>query len=92
MNVISACIYNDVTDLSNMTPRAIGLQAGLSRHQTKIYSTRSLQNALLINLGDQKGYELIEVVRDRSKYSYDERDEFEEWIDTKCDYVIENPL
>jgi hypothetical protein len=59
VNVISACIYNDITDLSNMTQRAIGLQAGLSWHQTKRYSTRSLQKALLINLGDQKGYELI---------------------------------
>jgi hypothetical protein len=53
----------------DMTACMIGKQVGLSPGKIRRYSLKSLEKALLVTSGDKKGYELIEIDQDRTKYS-----------------------
>jgi hypothetical protein len=88
--ILSWCLFTG-TDSMNMAATMIGMQAGLSSQQTRRYLLRSLMQSFLFNSG-KKGYKLIEIDQDRTKYTEEERDAFKKQIQTDCDVVIKNTL
>ncbi len=61
--ILSICLFNDL-DSSNITAVRMGKMADLSKGKIKRYSSKALEECLLIHSGDNKGYELIEADQD----------------------------
>ncbi len=91
VNVLSFCLFCS-PDSMDMTACMVGKQVGLSPGKIRHYSVRSLEKALLVTSGDKKGYELIEMDQDRTKYSEEEKVALEKWLLKDCEFVVKNPL
>ncbi len=87
VNVLSACILNSNNNQMSITE--MGKQAGLSKHYIQFNKAKSFKKARLIQEGDEKGFELIEPEKTRSKFFNDTIKSFEQWI---SELVMQNPL
>ncbi len=75
-----------------MSITEMGKQAGLSKCYIQLNKAKSFEKARLIQEGDEKGFELIELEKTQSKFFNDTIESFEQWLFKDCGLVMQNPL